>query len=181
MSRDAVSGAVRDAVNDAVDDAVDDAIDVAVDGAVSGMVRGTVNGAVKDAVHGADRAVIGAGNWNSHPKQNEPPGADTEHSHRNFTDSSQKYGFHKRTKMREATLYTCHGEAHSNAYIDHCLECMPFWAVYPVCPSCERKVSMFRARRVNTAGDQTTTKYGRCLNKACDAYRKCLALPRVCL
>ena len=28
----------------------------------------------------------------------------------------------------------CPGEAHSNAYIDNCEVCLPYWGVIPVCP-----------------------------------------------
>jgi hypothetical protein len=42
-------------------------------------------------------------------------------------------------KKIEIEWVECSGEAHSNAFIDHCMVCMPFWGKYPVCVTCERK------------------------------------------
>ncbi len=36
--------------------------------------------------------------------------------------------------MQKVKWEQCTGEAHSNAYIDHCHSCVPFWGRYPVCP-----------------------------------------------
>ena len=37
---------------------------------------------------------------------------------------------------RVAIWVKCHGEAHSNTYIDHCGICMPHWGEFPTCPHC---------------------------------------------
>lgn len=29
----------------------------------------------------------------------------------------------------------CNGEAHSNAFIDNCWGCAPYWENYPACPN----------------------------------------------
>lgn len=55
---------------------------------------------------------------------------------------------------RTANWVLCTGEAHSNAYIDNCMLCSPFWRQYPTCTSCG-----FKLKR--------TPKFYRCKNKAC--------------
>lgn len=41
----------------------------------------------------------------------------------------------------KAIWVKCSGEAHSNAYIDHCSICMPWWSEYPTCPRCKSRLS----------------------------------------
>lgn len=36
--------------------------------------------------------------------------------------------------MEKATKVECCGEAHTNAYIDHCGVCAPNWGYWLVCP-----------------------------------------------
>jgi hypothetical protein len=38
--------------------------------------------------------------------------------------------------MRNCAWKACEGEAHSNAFIDNCMICLPNWGQYPVCPDC---------------------------------------------
>lgn len=42
--------------------------------------------------------------------------------------------------LQKAAWIKCEGEAHSNPMIDHCGICMPYWAEFPVCPSCGEKL-----------------------------------------
>lgn len=42
--------------------------------------------------------------------------------------------------MRFAVKQTCEGEAHSNAHIDNCMMCAPYWGYYFICPSCTGKL-----------------------------------------
>jgi hypothetical protein len=37
-------------------------------------------------------------------------------------------------------MVDCVGEAHSNPFIDNCWVCMPFWARYPTCSKCGKKL-----------------------------------------
>lgn len=45
----------------------------------------------------------------------------------------------KRTE-NELIWKECQGEAHSNPFIDNCMECLPYWHHYPTCPDCGWKV-----------------------------------------
>jgi hypothetical protein len=44
-------------------------------------------------------------------------------------------------KILYVTWNVCNGEAHNNPFIDHCDQCMPFWASYPTCPECKGRVN----------------------------------------
>ena len=43
-------------------------------------------------------------------------------------------------KILYVTWIVCTGEAHKNPFIDHCEQCIPFWASYPTCPECKGRV-----------------------------------------
>ena len=64
--------------------------------------------------------------------------------------------------MKGAEWNACDGEAHSNCFIDNCMQCAPHWGVYPICPvdkcrlksgkigkcpRCNRRFSLVRAER----------------------------------
>ncbi len=38
-----------------------------------------------------------------------------------------------------AIMMTCHGEAHTNAYIDNCHSCAPLWGTMATCAVCATK------------------------------------------
>lgn len=44
--------------------------------------------------------------------------------------------------LSQAVIVECSGEAHSNAYIDYCGVCLPYWGSYPVCPTDAVKLSV---------------------------------------
>jgi hypothetical protein len=35
-----------------------------------------------------------------------------------------------RYRGKNFRIVECHGEAHSNPFIDHCMVCLPYWGVY---------------------------------------------------
>ena len=57
---------------------------------------------------------------------------------------------------RKAIPVQCTGEAHSNAFIDNCGECAPYWGRYFTCPSCTIKLD----------------PKGVCRNEDCLSYRE---------
>lgn len=51
---------------------------------------------------------------------------------------------HSRRMLKHRTRFAvherCEGEAHSNAYIDNCGLCAPYWGYYYACPDCTGKL-----------------------------------------
>lgn len=53
--------------------------------------------------------------------------------------------------INELVIVECTGEAHSNPYIDHCYECMPYWKYVPVCPYCRTMIPSRKPERKSVA------------------------------